>query len=154
MSFRHIIRVAGTDLNGNLQVPLALTKIRGVGLRYAELLTKLAGINPVSRMGYLSDREVKILEDLIKEKPEEVPSYFVNRQKDYKSGENLHATGSIIMLMNKSDIDTMRRTKSYKGIRHQLGLKLRGQRTKSTGRGGQIVGVQRRKQKQQQQKKK
>ncbi|MHA1267664.1 MAG: 30S ribosomal protein S13 [Candidatus Helarchaeota archaeon] len=153
MSFRHIIRIAHTDLDGNLQVPLALTKIKGIGLRYAEILTKLAEIDTQQRLGYLSDRDVKKLETLIQEKPAEIPFYMVNRQKDYKSGEDLHAIGSTLMLIRKSDIDIMKRTKSRKGMRHQLGLKVRGQRTKSTGRGGQIVGVHRRKMKQQKKKK-
>ena len=153
MSFRHIIRVASTDLDGNLQVPQALTKIKGVGARYAEFCVKIAKVDPNQRLGYLSDREVKKLEETIKTPPEELPSYLVNRQKDIKTGADDHVIGSTLMLVNKSDIDRMKRTKSRKGIRHQLGLKVRGQRTKSTGRRGQIVGVHRRKLKQQKKKK-
>jgi small subunit ribosomal protein S13 len=41
----------------------------------------------------------------------------------------------------------MKRIKSYKGVRHHLGLKVRGQRTRSTGRHGLVVGVVRAKQK-------
>ena len=145
MTFRHIIRLAHTDLNGNLQVPQALTKIKGIGARYANIITKYAKVDPNQRLGFLADKEVKRIEDLIKEPPEELPGYFVNRQKDFKSGEDMHAIGAQLMLIHKSDIDMMKRTRSRKGIRHQLGLKVRGQRTKSTGRGGQIVGVHRRK---------
>ncbi|MHA1651362.1 MAG: 30S ribosomal protein S13 [Candidatus Helarchaeota archaeon] len=155
MSFRHIIRMVSTDLNGNLKVPHALTKIKGINIRYAEILTKIAGIDPNQRLGYLPDRDIKKLEEILKEKPEtyEIPSYLVNRQKDIKTGEDAHVIGSDLMLVTKSDIDRMKRTKSLKGIRHQLGLKVRGQRTKSTGRKGQIVGVHRKKLKQQKKKK-
>ncbi len=155
MSFRHIIRVHGTDLDGNLITPFALTKIKGLSIRYAEIITKLANLDATQRLGYLQDRDIKKLEDLIKMNPAEVqiPDYIVNRRKDFKSGDDLHITGSTLMLVEKSDIDRMKRTKSRKGIRHQLGLKLRGQRTKSTGRRGQIVGVHRRKLKQQKKKK-
>ncbi len=154
MSFRHIIRVASTDLDGNQKVPQALTKIKGINIRFAEILTKLAGINPDNRLGYLPDRDIKKLEDIMKERPEDlgVPSFLLNRQKDIKTGANDHVMGSTLMLVQKSDIDRMRRTKSLKGIRHQLGLKVRGQRTKSTGRRGQIVGVHRKKLKQQKKK--
>lgn len=147
MSFRHIIRVASTDLDGHLKIPHALTKIKGVNIRYAEILTKLAKIDPEQRLGFLPDRDVKKIEEIMKATPEdyEIPSYLVNRQKDIKTGVNDHVIGSKLMLVNKSDIDRMKRTRSRKGIRHQLGLKVRGQRTKSTGRRGQIVGVHRRK---------
>ena len=39
----------------------------------------------------------------------------------------------------------MKKTHSVKGVRHQLGLRVRGQRTRTTGRGGKSVGVQRKK---------
>jgi small subunit ribosomal protein S13 len=35
----------------------------------------------------------------------------------------------------------MKNIKSWKGVRHSLGLKVRGQRTKCTGRTGRSVGV-------------
>ena len=156
MSFRHIIRVASTDLDGNLKVPYALTKIKGINIRYAEILTKIVNIDPDQRLGFLPDRDIKKLEEIMKTKPEdnEIPFYLVNRQKDIKTGENDHVIGSKLMLVHKDDIGRMQRTKSLKGIRHQLGLKVRGQRTKSTGRRGQIIGVHRKKLIQQAKKKK
>lgn len=156
MSFRHIIRVVRTDLDGNLKVPHALTKIKGINIRYAEILTKIAQIDPNQRLGFLADRDIKKLEELLKIKPVDngIPSYLVNRQKDIKTGENDHVIGSQLMITLRYDIDRMKRTRSLKGIRHQLGLKVRGQRTKSTGRKGQIVGVHRKKLRQQLKKKK
>ena len=41
------------------------------------------------------------------------------------------------------DINLMKKIRSYKGIRHERGQKVRGQRTKSTGRTGTTVGVKR-----------
>jgi small subunit ribosomal protein S13 len=35
----------------------------------------------------------------------------------------------------------MRDIRTWKGIRHSLGLKVRGQRTRTTGRKGRAVGV-------------
>ena len=157
MSYRHIVRVAGTDLDGSKKVPFALTKIKGINTRYAEIITKLANIDLNQRVGYISDREAKKLEEIIKAQfdnsDDAIPPYLVNRRKDFKTGANRHIHGSTLMLVNKSDIDKMKRTKSLKGIRHHFGLKVRGQRTKSTGRKGQIVGVHRKKLKQQKKKK-
>ena len=46
-------------------------------------------------------------------------------------------------------INRMKKIQSYKGVRHHLKLKVRGQRTKSTGRHGLVVGVMRRRKRQQ-----
>jgi small subunit ribosomal protein S13 len=35
----------------------------------------------------------------------------------------------------------MKDIRTWKGIRHSLGLKVRGQRTRTTGRSGKAVGV-------------
>jgi small subunit ribosomal protein S13 len=149
MSFRHIVRITGTDLDGNLKVPYALTKIKGISIRFADILTKLAQIDPQIRLGFLPERDVKKIEDTLKAQTEEtntvLPGFLINRPKDIKSGQNRHVIGSTLLLVVKSDIDTMKRTRSLKGIRHQLGLKVRGQHTKSTGRKGLTVGVHRKK---------
>jgi small subunit ribosomal protein S13 len=47
------------------------------------------------------------------------------------------------MLIKREDINTMKKIRSYVGIRHERGHKVRGQRTKSTGRKGLTVGVKR-----------
>jgi small subunit ribosomal protein S13 len=39
------------------------------------------------------------------------------------------------------DIEQMKNIKSWRGYRHAYGLKVRGQRTKTTGRGGKALGV-------------
>ena len=44
----------------------------------------------------------------------------------------------------KEDIQREMKIKSWRGVRHSLGLKVRGQRTRTTGRKGGPVGVARR----------
>ena len=65
-----------------------------------------------------------------------------NRRKDYVTGDNKHLIMSDLDFSLREDVKRMERTKSYKGVRHALGLPVRGQRTK-TGfrRGGTTVGV-------------
>jgi small subunit ribosomal protein S13 len=43
----------------------------------------------------------------------------------------------------REDLDIMKKMRSYKGLRHERGLRVRGQKTRSTGRTGAIVGVSR-----------
>ena len=140
--FRHIIRIAGADLNGSQTVAHALANINGVGIGLANAILKKAGIKAETRVGFLSEADVKKIEDII-EKPAKygVPSWLLNRQKDIETGNDLHLTGSDLVLQTKTDIDQMRNIRSWKGFRHAHGLKARGQHTKTTGRKGKAIGV-------------
>jgi len=72
-----------------------------------------------------------------------------NRRKDTQTGRDLHLLASDLTLREREDIDLMRETRSWKGERHSLGLKVRGQRTKTTARKGRSVGVSRKRVQQQ-----
>ncbi|MHA1268890.1 MAG: 30S ribosomal protein S13 [Candidatus Helarchaeota archaeon] len=147
-NYRHIIRIAGTDLDGSRKAGFALMKIRGIGERMSKIILLIAEIDPNVRLGFLTDKDVKKIEDIIKN-PQNypIPPYLMNRQKDIKYGYNTQLTGSDLILVQKSDIDRLRSIKCYRGIRHAFGLKVRGQRTRTTGRKGAVVGVSRRKKK-------
>jgi len=66
---------------------------------------------------------------------------MLNRRIDPSTGESKHLVSSELSLAIRSDIDFMKKIRCYKGIRHELGLPVRGQRTKSSFRTGMIVGV-------------
>jgi len=143
--FRHIIRIVGADIDGSQTVAYALTNIKGVGIELANVIVKKAGIKAETRMGFLSDADVKKIEGII-EKPAKygVPEWLLNRQKDRETGNNLHVTGSDLVLQTKTDVDQMKKTRSWKGFRHAHGLKVRGQRTRTTSRKGKAMGVKKR----------
>src|SRR2546425_9703692 len=93
-------------------------------------------------MGALSDGELSRVEDVIKDPLKHgIPPRMVNRRKDIETGRDMHLVGADLALKIKSDIDLMKDIKSWKGIRHSIGLKGRGQRTRTTGRSGKAVGV-------------
>ena len=142
--FNYIVRLHGTNIDGTKMVPYALTEVKGVGIRLARAIVKQLGLDATERLGSLSDADVKKLEVAIDE-PASVglPTWMLNRQKDPMTGEDLHVLASDLDLRNKDDIDLMRETRSWKGERHARGLKVRGQRTKTTGRTGRSVGVSR-----------
>jgi small subunit ribosomal protein S13 len=140
--FRHIVRIAGTDLNGSAKLPYALADIEGVSVRTAYAAIKIAGLDPELRTGYLSEAQAKELERIIQDMSKiGIPSWLLNRRKDIASGKDIHLIGPDLKLSNRMDIERMKATKSWKGIRHALGLKVRGQHTRTTGRTGQTVGV-------------
>ncbi len=138
-----------SQVDGNAKVEHGLTQIRGVGRRLAQAIVMIAEINPHSRIGALSEKDINRVEEILLNPVENgVPSWMVNRKKDLRTGENIHLIGNKLELEVKKDIDRMKKIKSYKGVRHHLRLKVRGQRTKSTGRHGLVVGVVRRKKRQ------
>ncbi|KKL90062.1 hypothetical protein LCGC14_1908470 [marine sediment metagenome] len=139
-----------SQVDGNAKVEYGLTQILGVGKRFAQAIVRVAGINPKARIGAIAEKDLNLIEEIITNPIENgIPSWMVNRPKDLRTGENLHVIGNKLEITVKRDIDRMKKIRSYKGVRHHLKLKVRGQRTKSTGRHGLVVGVIRRKKRQQ-----
>jgi len=144
--FRYIIRIVGTDLKGSEKLAFALDSIEGVSSRTARAAIKIAGLDPEMRTGYLSDVQAKELERIIQDLSKiGIPSWLLNRRKDIATGKDIHLIGADLKLATRMDIERMKATKSWKGIRHALGLKTRGQHTRTTGRTGQTVGVSKKK---------
>ncbi len=142
-----------SQVDGNAKVEYGLTQIRGIGRRFAQAIIVVAGINPDVRIGALPEKDLNRIEEIIIAPIENgIPAWMVNRKKDLVTGENLHIFGNRLELSVRRDIDRMKRIRSYKGVRHHQGLKVRGQKTKSTGRHGLVVGVLRRSLKRQEQK--
>ncbi|WP_309492484.1 30S ribosomal protein S13 [Candidatus Hecatella orcuttiae] len=142
--FRHIIRICGTDVEGSKKLTYGLAKIRGLGINLARAVVKAAQLNPEARVGELSDEAVQKIEDIINN-PEKagLPSFLYNRRKDPETGADKHLHGSDLALRERMDIDFMKEIKCWKGLRHSLGLKVRGQKTRTTGRKGKAIGVSR-----------
>ncbi len=145
-TFKEIIRILRTNIDGTLPIQFGLVKIKGVGLRFSQAVLRIANMDPTIRIGLISEKDIKIIEEIIEDPIKNgIPNWMVNRQKDLRTGEYLHITGPRLELTVKRDIERMRRLRSWKGYRHGFGLKVRGQRTRSTGRKGLVVGVIRKK---------
>jgi len=140
--FQHIIRFAGTDIKGTQPVTFALTNVKGIGIKLASAIIEKSGINPKARMGFLSNADVEKIEDVILNPSKyDIPVWLLNRRKDVETGKDIHLLGTDLIVQTKNDIDQMKKIRSWKGFRHSYGLKVRGQRTKSTGRAGKAMGV-------------
>jgi len=143
--FRHIVRIAGVDIEGDLLLPYGLAKIKGIGYNFALALIRVLGYDPRLRVGFLTDEDVKRIEDAINNPSKYgIPSWYFNRRKDYVTGEDKHLIGADLIFAARQDIEREIKIKSWRGIRHALGLKVRGQRTHTTGRIGPTVGVSKR----------
>ncbi|MFW9856109.1 MAG: 30S ribosomal protein S13 [Candidatus Thorarchaeota archaeon] len=150
MEYNHQLRIVGTDCPGDWLVSRALTKIRGVGYRLATQICEKAEIDPDMRCGFLTDDEVQLIEDILASIEQwGVPVWMLNRQKDLVTGEDLHLVGTDLIDSLRIDVEREKKTRSWRGIRHYLGLPVRGQRTKTSGRKGATIGVTRKKRMQQ-----
>ena len=121
---------------------IGLTQIKGIGYNFATAILDTLKINPNSNVGYLNDTEVQAIEKLISDpSSSNFPSWFLNRRKDVGTGNDIHLLTSDIDFTLRNDIERERIVSSWRGYRHIYGLKVRGQRTRCTGRKGGAVGV-------------
>lgn len=140
--FRHLVRISGKDLEGGKKLIVGLSDLKGVGYNFANVITSKLGLDPRVRLGTLSDEQVKEIEAAIQATSRSaLPKWYYNRRNDPDTGEARQILGSDLDFIQKNDIEDEKNIRSWKGVRHSLGLKVRGQRTRTTGRKGRTVGV-------------
>ena len=144
-NFRYIVRLVNTDIDGTKSIVIGLSGVKGVGIRTAEVIARAAGIPRKTKIGDLPEPKTEELEKLINDYSEKVPHWMVNRQSDWSTGADMHLVGVDVELNRRDDINLMKMIRCYKGIRHEQGQKVRGQRTRSNGRTGMTMGVIRKK---------
>ncbi|MBU3957877.1 MAG: 30S ribosomal protein S13 [Nanoarchaeota archaeon] len=140
---RGIVRVCETNVDGTKKIRQALLKVKGVGYAVANAAPKMSGFGNV-RIGSLTDEQIEKIEDVIKNPVNYgFPAHMVNRARETFTGESHHLVESELTLAVKTDIDFMKKIRCYKGVRHEIGQPVRGQRTRSSFRTGVQVGVTR-----------
>jgi len=142
----NIVRIAGRDINGKYSVLDALRHIKGIGHNMANaialLVEKNFGIAQTTTIGSLEEEKLAKLESVIKEPGKfGVPNYMLNRRKDAENAGDAHLVGTDLVVRIKQNMDDSIKLQSWTGFRRQYGQKVRGQRTRSTGRTGETVGV-------------
>jgi len=136
---RRIVRLLSTDIDGSLPLERALRRIKGIGFMFARSVCITMNVDGKKKIGVMSEQELKSVEEFLKQP--NLPTWMMNRRKDPETGKNVHLTMSQLDFKRKEDINVMKRIRSYKGIRHELGQPVRGQRTRSTFRSQKSVGV-------------
>ena len=141
-----IVRFLETDLDGNLTLSKGIRQIKGVSFMFANAISHVCPFAE-KRIGDLSEIEINQLEEMITNPLKfNLPPWITNRRRDPETNQTYHLIVSQLDLVKNTDINKMKKMKSYKGIRHSYGLPVRGQRTKSSGRKkGSTVGVSRKK---------
>ena len=106
-------RIAGVDLPKNERVEIGLTRIFGIGRSRSQKILDETKISRNTRVRDLNDEELLKIRAVI--------------ERDYRVEGDLRRENSM-------NIKRLLDISSYRGIRHRLGLPLRGQRTKTNAR--------------------
>lgn len=106
-------RIAGVDLPREKRVEVGLTYIYGIGATRAQETVRATQLDPATRVGNLSEDELKRLRDYID------ANYQVEGDLRRDVSQNIK---------RKVEVG------SYQGIRHRRGLPVRGQRTHTNAR--------------------
>eukprot|EP00541_Cyclophora_tenuis_P018024 CAMPEP_0116555818 /NCGR_PEP_ID=MMETSP0397-20121206/8355_1 /TAXON_ID=216820 /ORGANISM="Cyclophora tenuis, Strain ECT3854" /LENGTH=147 /DNA_ID=CAMNT_0004081125 /DNA_START=51 /DNA_END=494 /DNA_ORIENTATION=+ len=133
--FQHILRILNTNVEGKRNVVFGLTKIKGLGRRVADLICKKAEIDVNKRAGQLTADEIEKVVAIIQNPRQfKIPLWFLNRQKDFKTGKYSHIFAQSIDAKLRDDVERMKKIRAHRGLRHWWSVRVRGQHTCSTGR--------------------
>ncbi|KAG6490271.1 hypothetical protein ZIOFF_048419 [Zingiber officinale] len=140
--FQHILRVLNTNVDGKQKIMFALTSIKGIGRRFANIVCKKADVDMNKRAGELSAAELENLMTVVANPRQfKIPDWFLNRKKDYKDGRYSQVVSNALDMKLRDDLERLKKIRNHRGLRHYWGLRVRGQHTKTTGRRGKTVGV-------------
>jgi len=138
---RYFVRIGQTDLDGTKSLERSLSELDGIGRRATRLIARKADVDRTATLGRLEDETIDDIVELVEGFADEVPEWMTNHRKDFFDGDSSHETGNDLEITRRQDINRHQMIDSYRGVRHKRGQKVRGQRTKSTGRTEGTIGV-------------
>jgi len=140
--FQLILRVLNTNVSGSQKVQYALTRIRGIGRRFANLVCKKADIDLNKRAGELTEEEIEAIKTIIANPLQfNIPEWFLNNQKDRRDGKYTQVVSNNLDTKIRDNLERMKKIRLHRGLRHYWNIRVRGQHTKTTGRRGKTVGL-------------
>jgi small subunit ribosomal protein S13 len=108
-----MVRISGVDLPRNKRIEIGLTYIFGIGLTSSKKILNETGISPDVRCMDLTDEQINALRTIIDEQ--------------YQTEGDLRRVYSL-------NIKRLTEVGSAQGLRHRVGLPVRGQRTRTNAR--------------------
>ncbi len=145
-SFRGIVRIAGKDVKGQVKLKRALTSVRGISHTLAvaasAVIKRELSIDPETRVGDMDEGSIEKVDKILYSLQDHgIPRFLMNRASDFSTGKDRHVIMNDLLFEATQDLDREKKAYSWKGYRHTYGQKVRGQRTRNTGRTGMAVGV-------------
>lgn len=115
-------RIAGVDVPQTKKIAVGLTSIYGIGFYTAGKILKIANVDQDKRVADLSNNEISQLNSII--------------EKDFK------VEGELRQVIFRN-IKRLKDIRSYRGVRHKIGMPVRGQNTRSNAvtRKGKNIAV-------------
>lgn len=115
-------RIVGVELPKEKRIEISLTYIHGIGLTASQKILVIAKIDPNTRTKDLSSDDIQKLTKII--------------------DQNFIVEGELKQEVLRN-IKRLKDIRSYRGVRHKLGLPVRGQRTRSNAvtRKGKNIAV-------------
>ena len=173
-NFQFILRLLNTNVDGKQKIMYALTKIKGVGRRYSNLVCKKADVDlnkryaftlqsrnwisspkasgvvtdalNLSSAGDITSEELERIVTIIQNPTQyKIPTWFLNRQRDIVDGKDSQVLANGMESKLREDLERLKKIRAHRGLRHYWGLRVRGQHSKTTGRRGRTVGVSKKK---------
>ena len=108
-------RIVGVDLPKNKRGEISLTYIYGIGRSRAQMILKEAGVDRNIKVKDWTDNQIAAIRKVI------------NESTDFKVEGELRSSVQL-------NIKRLMDIGSYRGIRHRIGLPVRGQSTKNNAR--------------------
>jgi len=139
--FQYIVRIANTDIDGGKTVVMGIAQIKGIGRHLAVLIADSTGLDIKLKMGKLTDPQIEKIKQVLENLTNIAPGWMLNHRKDMDTGEDIHLISGEVDLRLRDDINLLKMIRSYRGIRHESGLAVRGQRTRANNRRGLALGV-------------
>ncbi len=139
--FQYIVRIANTDIDGDKTVVMGIAQIKGIGRHMAVLVADATGLDKKLKMGKLTDKQIEKIKVIVEDIESIAPGWMLNHRKDIDTGEDIHLVGGDVELRLRDDVNLLKMIRSYRGIRHETGLSVRGQRTRANNRRGLALGV-------------
>uniref|UniRef100_A0A2K5IXY6 Small ribosomal subunit protein uS13 n=1 Tax=Colobus angolensis palliatus TaxID=336983 RepID=A0A2K5IXY6_COLAP len=128
--FQHISQVLNTNIDGRWKTGFAITAIKGVGRRYAHVVSR-------KRAGELTEDEVECVITIMQNPRQyKIPDWFLNRQKGVKDGKYSQVLANGLDNKLREDLER---------LRHFWGLRVQSQHTKTTGHRSHTVGESKKK---------
>jgi len=105
-------RIAGNDIPDSKKIRIALRYLFGIGPKSADDILRDAGVDGNIRAKALTGEEINRIQKVL---------------------EKYNIEGDLRRVVSEN-IDRLKRIRAYRGIRHMMGLPVRGQRTRSNAR--------------------
>ncbi|PIA44914.1 hypothetical protein AQUCO_01700470v1 [Aquilegia coerulea] len=108
--FQHILRVLNTNVDGKKKIMFALTSIKGIGRRYANIVCKKADVDMNKRAGELTAAELENLMVIVANPRQfKIPDWFLNRKKDYKDGRYSQVVSNALDMKLRDDLERLKK---------------------------------------------